>query len=81
MEFFLQMPVLDGAATSDNPFCKKAVYIILGVLVEKCHNQIKAAGINTIVGFVRDNLNSDCYLTQNGALFTLWRFVEHFKVC
>lgn len=74
------MPVLDGAATSDNVFCKKAVYIILGVLIEKCRNQIKNAGLNVIIGFIREGLRSDCYLSLNGALFTLGRFIEHFKV-
>lgn len=74
-----QMPVLDGAATSDNIFCKKAVYIMLGVLVEKCKSQIKAAGLNQIIGFIREGLTSDCYLSLNGALFAFWRFLDNFK--
>lgn len=75
------MPILDVAATADNLFGKKAVYIILGVLVERCPKQIRAGSFDRILLFIKEGLNSDCALLLNGALFTLWRFVEFFKVC
>lgn len=74
------MPILDVAATSDNMFARKAVYIILGVMVEKCLPQIKAGGVDRILLFIKDGLGSEYPLLLNGALFTLWRFVEYFKV-
>lgn len=80
MLIWFQMPILDVAATSDNLFSKKAVFIILGVLVEKCPKQIRAGGFDRILLFITEGLNSDCSLLLNGALFTLWRFVEYFKV-
>lgn len=74
------MPILDAGATSDNMFARKAVYIILGVMVEKCLQQIRVGGVDRILLFIKDGLNSDHQLLLNGALFTLWRFVEYFKV-
>lgn len=74
------MPILDNAANADNIFSKKAVYIILGVLVEKCSEQIRSSGVSRILFFIKEGLNSDYPLLINGALFTLWRFIEHFKV-
>ena len=77
---FFQMPILDQATSADNMFGKKAVYIILGVLVEKCKLQIKAGGFERIILFIKEGLSSECYLSLNGTLFTLWRFVDSFKV-
>jgi hypothetical protein len=74
------MPILDIGATSDNMFARKAVYIILGVMVEKCVQQIRTGGVDRVLLFIKDGLNSEYPILLNGALFTLWRFVEYFKV-
>lgn len=75
-----QMPILDKAAAGDNIFGKKAVFIILGILVERCPDQIRSSGVDRILIFIKEGLNSDYPLLLNGALFTFARFVEHLKV-
>ncbi len=74
------MPILDNAAVGENIYDRKAVYIILGVLVEHCPRQLGSGGVDRIILFMKEGLNSDIPLLLNGALFTLWRFIEYFKV-
>lgn len=74
------MPILDAGAAGDDIFSKKAVFLILGILVERCPEQVRSNGVDRILMFIKESLNSDHPILLNGAIFAIARFVEHLKV-